>query len=111
MAPNFAGGMEAAELEFNGAGAVGEGASISQLLGGLRGIVGYDDQGEAGVTAAGLVAPVAPNRDLTDGSRLTERPGPVPGKELRLSFANAAHGVPRLAFPFADAEDILDCSR
>ena len=62
VALEFAGGLEAAELEFDSAGVVGESAGVLQVLGGLGGIVRNQQEGEEGVAAAEAGVPLIPVR-------------------------------------------------
>ena len=63
----FGGGVEAAQLELDLAGAVGKGAGFLKVLGGLGGIIWEEEAGEEGVAAADVGVPVVADADFLVG--------------------------------------------
>lgn len=90
VALEFAGGKEVAELEFDVARTVGEGARVLQALGGLGGIAWNQQPGEEGVEVAQIVVPIIPCRDVPVSLRLAECTVPVAAERLALGLLYAA---------------------
>jgi hypothetical protein len=67
----FAGGVEAPELEFDVAGAGGEGTCVLQTFCGQDGVVGEEESSEEGITAAYGVVQVNRERMVPIGFRLS----------------------------------------
>jgi len=100
MQVEFAGRVEAAELEFDDSGAVSERAGVLQVLAGSSGIIRKEEPGEEGIAAAEVVIPVVPDRDLPASLHLAACSRSVTAQELKLSLLYAAQAVERLAFQF-----------
>jgi hypothetical protein len=103
MPVEFAGRVEAAELEFDVSGAAGEGAGVLKAPRGLGGIVRKEEPGEKGVAAAESGVIVVAGRELPVGLRLAECSGPVAAQELPLGLLDATEAEQRFAFQFGGA--------
>ena len=93
MLVEFAGRVEAAELEFDYAGAVGEGAGVLKVPRGLGGIVRKEEPGEEGVAPAKSGVVVGTDHPLPVGQRLATCSTPVAAKELALGLPDAVNAV------------------
>jgi hypothetical protein len=78
----LAGGVKAAELEFDHAGAVSEGTGVLKVLGRLGRIVCKEEPGEERIGAADAVTLAEAYHGLPVGLRLDECSGSVTAKEL-----------------------------
>jgi hypothetical protein len=91
VALEFAGGMEAAELEFDFAGVVGKGAGVFQMMRGLSRVVGDKQPGEEGVAATKSIVVTGEGRENPVALCLGQCSGPIASKEIPLSLPDAGN--------------------
>jgi hypothetical protein len=110
MKLEFAGRVEAAKLEFNTSGAVGELTSILKAPASLSRIVWNKNPGEESVATTEIGIEVVLNQKLAVGLRLAARSRSVTSNKLVLGLSDTTKADKRLAFEFSCTLKV-SCSR